>query len=38
MYRIKTRYNDAADDFKSKIEYVEDADAIRKFGIMKFKL
>lgn len=32
---VKTRYNDAEDDFKSKIEYVEDADAIRKFGIIE---
>jgi hypothetical protein len=32
---VKTRYNDASDDFKSKIEYVEDADAIRKFGIIE---
>lgn len=31
----KVRYNDADDDFRSKIEYVEDADAIRQFGIVE---
>tara|TARA_Y100000592_G_C5482423_1_gene326513 strand:+ start:20911 stop:23832 length:2922 start_codon:yes stop_codon:yes gene_type:complete len=31
----KVRFNDADDNFRSKIEYVEDADAIRKYGIVE---
>lgn len=31
----KVRYNDSSEGFASKIEYVEDAESIRKFGIIE---
>ena len=32
------RYNDAADSYKPKVEYVEDAASIRKYGYLEKKI
>ena len=35
---VEVVYNDKYDDFKTKMELIEDADGIRKFGINPFKV